>query len=427
MASTSSVSTSSTDQPSASNGAVSIVRDLWENELELSVDDALRRIEEPGAMQAWIAGLTGRQLDVLCRILHFTDATRIADKRASLASCNGELIPFYLTDQFSRRKGSFAITDLAATVLPADVIDRCRCKDDETFDTKALLYAMLHADPENLKRLFHLDKIHKSGFARMALKQKVRQPDTSFEQFLQRKKVQQVLEAFDRQKRDQRQSQLKNVIRHHHHHLVFIRRPERQQYILRDGRIQHGHRVEWIILDFADNARRVNISSDSNEVPLQIANALASAYFGKEVEYDNECQITYEKQIHNLLDALKAGTCEGLKLLNIEVSSSPLHGVDLRLCHDDPDIVQRAVASLERDNGSITTHISRIVKIKVGYLGKRVDVKFEKLDGGDDEYIVRYMDHQIKNATLRKRFEDFMRDTHGIPILSTEKRFARHA
>ncbi len=427
MASNPTISAASTERPLPSNGVETNVRDLWENELELSVDEALRRIEEPGAVKAWIAKLTGRQLEVLCRALHFTSATRIKDKRESLARCNGQLIPFYLTDQFSRRKGSFAITDLAATVLPEDMIDLCRSKDDETFDTKALLYAMQHADPENLKRLFHLDKIHKSGFARMALKQKLRQPDTSFEHFLQRKKVQQVLEAFDRQKRDQRQSQLKNVIQHHHHHLVFIRRPERNQYILRDGRIQHGHRVEWIILDFADNAKRVNISSDSNEVPLQIANAIASAYFGKEVEYDNECQITYEKQIHNLLDALKAGTCEGLKLLNIEVSSSPLHGVDLRLCHDDPDIVQRALASLERDNGSITTHISRIVKIKVGYRGKRVDVKFEQIDGGDEEYIVRYMDHQIKNATLRKQFEDFMRDTHGIPILSTEKRFAHQA
>jgi len=186
-----------------------IPRDLWENELELSVDEALRCIEDPQQMRAWIASRTGRQLDVLCRILELDGATRIKDKRASLARYNGQLIPFYLTDRFSRRKGTFAIADLAASVLPDDVIDLCRGKHEDTFDTKALLYAMLHASPENLKKLFHLDKIHKSGFARMSLKQKGRQPDITFEEFLQPKKAQQVLEAFERQKRDQRQSQLK--------------------------------------------------------------------------------------------------------------------------------------------------------------------------------------------------------------------------
>lgn len=408
------------------NGPGAATRDFWENELELSVTGALRQAEDPQELKAWIASRTGRQLEVLCQVLGLTDCTRIKDKRAALAGCDGQLIPFYLTDHFSRRKSKFAVADLAASVLDAGTIDSCRGKDGETFDIKALLYALLDASPDHLKTLFHLDKIHKSGFARMALKQKVRRPAATFEEFLKPRKAKQVLETFDRQKRDRRQSQLKNIVRHNHHHLVFIRRPERQQYIMRDGRIQHGHRVEWIILDFSDNAKRVNISSDSNEIPLQIANALASAYFGKDVEYDNECQITYEKQIHNLLDQLKSGTCDGLKLVDLEVHSSPLHGVDMRLCHDEPDVMQRAVASLERDNSSLTAHIDRITKLKVIYLNKRIDVRFEKLDTGQDEYIVRYMDHRL-NATLRKQFEDFMRDTHGIPILSTEKRFARHA
>jgi len=399
-------------------------RDFWENELELNIDGALRRLEDPDELRVWIGSRTGRQLDVLCRALGLTGVARIKDKRAALARCDGRLTPFYVSDHFARRKGRFAVTDLAGNLLPAEVVELCRGKDEESYDTKALLYALLHANPEHLKTLFHLEKIHKSGFARMALKQKVRQPDTPFEKFLTRKQAEQVLKDFDRQKRDQRESQLKNIIRHHHHHLVFIRRPEREQYIMREGRIHHGHRVEWIILDFADNARRVNISSDSNEVPLQIANALASAYFGKDVEYDNECQITYEKQIHNLLDALKAGTCEGLKLVDLGPECSAVHGVDLRLSHDDPDVMQRAIAALERDYGSLTAHIDRIVNLKVVYLGKRIDVKFEKLDGGPDEYMVRYMDHRL-NASVRKRFEDFMRDTHGIPILSTEKRFAR--
>lgn len=407
--------------------ANSISRGLWESELELPIGAALKQFEEdPTRLSSWVASRTGRQLDVLCLVLSIDDAAKTKDKRDALAKCNGALTPFYLTDQFARRKGKFAVADLASSVLEPQVLDLCKGSDQETFDTLALLYALLHASPEHLKTLFHLDKIHKSGFARMALKQKTRQPGTSFETFLTQKQAKQILEAFDKQRRDQRQSQLKNVFRHNHHHLVFIRRPERPQHIISDGQIRHGHRVEWIILDFADNAKRVNISSDSNEVPLQIANAIASAYFGKAVEYDNESEVTYAQQIHTLLDQLKAGTCEGLRLTDLEVQSSPLDGVDLRVSHDDPDVVQRAVASLERDHSSLTQHIDRITKLKVVYETKRIDMRFEKLDTAQDEYVVRYMDHRL-NATLRKQFEDFMRDTHAIPILSTEKRFARQS
>lgn len=407
--------------------ANSVSRSLWENELELPIGATLRQLkEDPARLQSWIASRTGRQLDVLCRVLNIEAADRTKDKRGALAACNGQLTPYYLADQFARRKGKFAVADFASSVLEQDILDLCKGKDEETFDTHALLYALLHASPGHLKTLFHLDKIHKSGFARMALKQKTRQPKRTFEAFLTQTQAKQVLDAFDKQRRDQRQSQLKDVLRHNHHHLVFIRRPERPQHIIREGQIQHGHRVEWIILDFADNAKRVNISSDSNEVPLQIANAIASAYFGKAVEYDNESEVTYAKQIHTLLDQLKAGTCDGLKMTDLEVQSSPLHGADLRVCHDEPDVVQRAVASLEHDHSSLTTRIERISKLKVVYEVKRIDVRFEKLDTAQDEYIVRYMDHRL-NATLRKQFEDFMRDTHAIPILSTEKRFARQS
>lgn len=399
--------------------------DFWEDDLEMPVEQALRRVSGDAFRREWIGKLTGRQLEVLCRSLGF-DATRIKEKRAALGACNGELVPFCLTDQFARHKGKFAIADLAATVLPADIVDICRCKDEDEFDTRALLYAMLFADPEHLKTLFHLDKIHKSGFARMTLKKKPRKPKAGFEEFLTIDRVTKVVAAFDKKQRDGRQSQVKNVVRHHHHHLVFIRRPERQLCIMQAGKIQHGHRAEWIILDFADSAKRVNISSDSNEVPLRIANEIASAYFAKPVEYDNECEITYEKQIQNLLNRLKAGNCDGMQLVELDVHGTPLHGVDMRLRNEDPDLVRRAIASLERDHGHFTANLDQIAHVKIVYLDKRVEIKFEPLDVTEEQYVVRYMDHRL-NAALRRRFEDFMRDTHGIPVLSTEKRFARGA
>ena len=68
--------------------------------------------------------------------------------------------------------------------------------------------------------------------------------------------------------------------------------------------------------------------------------------------------------------------------------------------------------------------MDRIDGLKVEYYDKRIEVRFEKQETAGDEYIVRYFDSRL-NALARKRFEDFMRETHGIPILSTEKRFKR--
>lgn len=401
----------------------SVTRELWENELEVNIEEPLLRARDPDHMRDWVQSRTGRQADMLCRAMGITDATRLKERRSALASCNGQLVPYYLVDQFAHGKGEFAALDLAKSKLSDATIKACLCEDEETCDKKALLYALYHDSPDHLKTLFHLDKIHKRGFARMVLKQKVRQPDTKFVSFLTTKKAKDVLEAFDKSRRDRRQSQLKDIIQHNHHHLVFVRRPERQQYIMQSGRIRHGHRVEWIVLDFSENAQRVAIASDSRDIPLGMANALGSAYFGKDVEYIDECQITYAKQIENLLKQLKGGKCQGLDLVELDVTGSPIDGVDLRLCHESSDIVRRAVAGLERDHGDLTAHIDRIHKVEVVYQNKRIDLRFDPL-GNPDEFVIRYMDQRLKNASLRKRFEDFMRDTHGIPILSTQTRGA---
>jgi hypothetical protein len=410
-----------TETTSVSTPATDMDRSFWEDELETSLQKPLADAGNSRRMAAWVNKLSPRQRAVLCESLG-VEAKKVKDQRAALKACNGELTPFYLVDQFAYRKSKFAVADLATKVLTPEQLDACRVKDDE-YDVKALLYALYDNDPDNLRMVFHLDKIHKSGFARMTLDKPPRQPDQTFEEFLTTDRAREMLANFDAAKRDRRHSELKNIIRHDHHHLVFIRRPERSQYILRDDHIQHGHRAEWIILDFAGNCRRVNISSISPDVPLEIANALATAYYGRDVEYDNEREVTYRQQIVRFLDQLKAGNCQGLALCGMSLTNSPLHTCDLRLSHEDEDVVCRAVAAIERDHGSVTQDVDRVEGIKVEYYDKRIEIRFEALEA-DEEFIVRYFDSRL-NALARKRFEDFMRETHGIPILSTEKRHKR--
>ena len=212
---------------------------------------------------------------------------------------------------------------------------------------------------------------------------------------------------------------------HDEHQLVFIRRAERPDLVLRKGGIIHGYRPEWIILDFADSAKRVDISSVSVSVPLEIANRLVSSYFGRSCEYENESQITFAKQLERFLDIIRNEKAGELLLVEVVVLNSPLEGSPkIKITDPDSHPIGDAIGHFEKAVGGILSEIENIESIKVYYHNKRVSLIFEKIEDEEDKYVVRYSDHRL-NATERRTFEDYLRDTHGITILSTEKRFKR--
>ncbi|MDP8237674.1 MAG: hypothetical protein P9X24_01170, partial [Candidatus Hatepunaea meridiana] len=191
------------------------------------------------------------------------------------------------------------------------------------------------------------------------------------------------------------------------------------------GGIIHGYRPEWIILDFTDGAKRVDISSVSVSVPLEIANRLVSGYYGRSCEYENESRVTYAKQLGRFLDILQKAKTGELLLVEIVVLNSALEGSPkLKITKPDSNPIGDAIVHFEKAVGSILSEIENIESIKVYYHKKRVSLIFEKIEDTDDEYIVRYSDHRL-NAIERRAFEGYLRDIHGITILSTEKRFKR--
>lgn len=397
---------------------------FWENDLEMGLEHFFARSRRDGFMDEWVSRRTGRQVNVLCMNLGLDGAGSVRSKKDSLRSCDDELLPYLLVDQFAKYKSKIATIDFAKGVLADDVLETCR-KSEEDFDTTALLFAIYHNSWSDLRLVFHLDKIHKSGFARMKLKDMVRRPRRNFEEFLQPETVKEILDAFDRAKGDGRTSEFKNVVIHNGHHLVFIRRAERPDLVLRADGVVHGYRPEWIILDFADGAKRVNISSVSVSIPLEIANRLASGYFGKSCEYENESKVTYAKQLERFLDILRKQKSGELLLVEVVVLNSPLEGSPkIKITDPDSHPIGNAIGHFEKAVGGILSEIENIESIKVYYHKKRVSLIFEKVEGADDEYVVRYSDHRL-NAMERRSFEDHLRDVHGIPVLSTEKRFKR--
>ncbi len=146
--------------------ATMTTNEFWENELEMGLEPILPVIKEPGYMEAWLSRLTGRQVNVLRSIIGASGKASARKGKDDLRSFPDELIPYVLVDNFAKYKSKAAVFDFAKGTLKQEILDTCEVKDGE-YDKTALLFALYHLTPKNLRLIFHLDKVHKTGFARM--------------------------------------------------------------------------------------------------------------------------------------------------------------------------------------------------------------------------------------------------------------------
>jgi hypothetical protein len=400
-------------------------RNFWEDDLEMSLDPWLGYATNRSYMENWLLGLTKRQIQVLCESLDLDGGERLKDQREALLGSNGRLIPYFLVDRFHYRRSKVATADYAATVLPTKAIEDSRSGADG-FDTLALLFSLYRKAPSHLRTVYHLERIHSTGFARMKIKGNVRRPEkVSFVDFLTQKVVEQILAAYDREKNDGRGSEFKNIVPHGQHHLLFIRREEQRSMLLRSQHAVHGFKPEWIVLDFRDNGKGVDISSLSMSVPLEIANRIASAYFNHKCEYENEVQVTYKEQIVKFLDRLTKDECrdDGLVLVEATVRNSPLDGAPgLRISSGESESIGESIRHFERAVAKIMDDLDLVKSIKVLYADKRVGMMFDRVESVEEGYVVRYHDAML-NAKERQAFETKLREEpYGLRVLSTEKR-----
>ncbi|MBF0311721.1 MAG: hypothetical protein HQL56_19595, partial [Magnetococcales bacterium] len=391
--------------------------DFWENEAERGLGHLLPELERDEAREEWLCRLSGRQMEMVCAGLALPVKERVRDRRETLRGLNGQLLPFLLVDRFSHQKSRVAVVEFAKRRLPGQVIEECRINEEE-HDAKALLFALYGNEPTDLRQIFHLEKIQKAGFARMSLTSSVKPPRETFTDFLTPDRIHALLTTFDRERNDQRISEFREVLVEEGRPLLFIRRAERPSLIVKTVGVEHGFHPEWIILDFSADARRVRISSTSPAVPLEIANRVAGAFFDEECEYTNESEESYGEQLRRFLRQLAKGEAGQLEFVEISLERSPLDGAS-KLTLTDPVSIRKAVGHFTQAVGDILSEIGNMRGIKVAFQGKRVGLIFEAV--GDDRFVVRYTDQRL-NTKERVAFEELMRNDHGLPVLSTEKR-----
>lgn len=395
---------------------------FWENDLQIGCESVLVQVNKPGFMAEWIAHRTGRQIEVMRQNFGLNGDGSTRKKKSAFEPDDRRLLPYLLVQEFAKFKSKGATIQWAHHVLPETSYEMCRVNDD-AFDALALCFAIYHHDHQQLQPILHLDRIYKSGFARMKLKGGPRKPKQPLSDYLTPAKVVRILNEFDEFKADGRASDFKNILLIDKRVLVFVRRCERPDAILQGTEVVHGYRPEWIVLEFMDAGKRVNISSVSVGDSLAIANRIVSAYYGKDCEYENEVDVTYAKQIDGLLAKLKGGLDPALQWVELVVSNTPLAGsCAMKLSDAQSRPIGKAVAHFERKVGRLVRRIENIESIKVSFCQKRVSLLFDGDEDTHQGYVVRYSDHRLTPAE-RRTFEAHMRTTYEIPVLSTEKRF----
>jgi hypothetical protein len=401
--------------------------EFWANNLELFAARVLEDAQGPEFMEHWIDRLKPRQVAMLRHLLGLPADAPPRERKAPLREQKEELARFVPAATFASRKSMHATLDVALDCLEDDDIAVAH-NGDGSHDTTALMFAILDRSWPALEKVLHLDKLHKAGFARMRLPRPPRRPARRFKDFLASGELQGVLRRYDAEEGDRHTSELRDIIEVRDAEVVFIRRPHQESYVLADNQVVHGYMPDQIVLDFRDEAARLNIASHGVSASRDIANRIASAFYGQPCAYEDVEEETFPAQLLRFLQRLRDGEARDLTLVEMAITQSPLRGaLDLTINNSDNKSIGPGLMELERALGRRIDDLDRIARFKVLFNDKRVAMKMEALEhrAADERmYVLRYRD-QTLTLGERESFEQLIEHEHGIKIVSTEKRGTR--
>lgn len=401
-------------------------KDFWENRLEAGTEVPLKDFARDEYMGAWVEALSPRCRAVLVEQFGIPPAIGLEETRARILDNRDDLLPYMLVDTAAAGKRTYAIVEVAKATLPAVTVEECRLGDGdvEKFDRRALMWRMYLDDPENLELVFHLDRTQRKGFARMVLPEPPAGIGTDPVAFFTTATVKGVLDGYEKEKDNVRQSVCPRVLPDNEGHFrVFIKRDEKPSFVSHGAANTFGFAREWIILIFDADMCRVQMCSESPDVPLILANRIGEKFFGEAVDYENEVVETGADVVAGFLQSLLDDP-DKLPLVEIVAKNCGLeNSPHIRLSDEDNISLATPVKQFAVSYGNPLAVITDIESIKVCAFKKRVKLIFEKIDNEGSAFQVRYADQPL-NTKERREFEARMKKDYGITVLSTEKRYA---
>jgi hypothetical protein len=269
--------------------------------------------------------------------------------------------------------------------------------------------------------VFHIDRIHRRGVARLALAERPASPASTNADAFCRDRVAAVLADYQRARGLLGLDPRAETITTAEQHVAFFRWPRKSAFVVCGGDNVFGYERQWVVLAFSHDFWRVRIASDPNDAPARIAERIAAAVFGHSVRYVNEQVATPLETADRFVASLLEGKAE-MPLVEAEVRvDNDRRSPVIRVHRPGNESIAPALRQLQLAFGNLVTPVRHLDAVKVIAFGKRVRVVFEPAH--DDGVIVRYSD-QVLGPDERNAFEQRMRETFGITVLSTEKRRA---
>ena len=299
--------------------------EFWENTLEFPVTRLLEDAESPEFMNDWIRQRRARQVATLRHLLGLPVDAPLRERKAQLKDRQRELTRFVPAALFAVRKSMHATLDVAVGCLDEATI-RLAQESDGSYDTTALIFGILDRSWRDLEKVFHLDKLHKVGFARMRVPKPPRRPARQVQGFSCWWRTPCGARAVRCRPARPAYEPVPTGHRVRDAQVVFIRRPHQQRYVLAEDRVVHGFSPDQIVLDFRDEAARLNIASHDHAASYEIANRLASAFYGQDCEYENITEEAFAAQIARFLRTLRDDEARDLMLVEMRLRESPLYG-----------------------------------------------------------------------------------------------------
>lgn len=403
-------------------------RDFWERDLlrgtyrqrmdlETDPDALLRAIQERFKSRTAVT--------FIAKCVGADSSGTVADIQEELANHGRAIVHFLLVDDFAQYKMSTAVSDIAEVYLDADELDECK-KGNDQYDRQLLLMRLYLRAPHALLYVQGLNDWHRKGAAPMVLAEEARAPATPLATFLVAANIVPVLADLSRtHAAHPHLHYVMTVPRQSDGQIVFLRRNLRPDHVwTEDGTdVLHGQKSEWIILHFRDGAGALKVCSQTSEIPREVANRIATAYFGQEVRYVDDHQAAPEAAIENFLAAITDPDDGRLPILELVATNSPLTGSHkIMITNDgDRDIID-GIDDFEQRVGPILDDLDNIARIKVafsnGKQANRLSMFFARKNG---IRVVQYDDGRVDNNRCAA-FERFMKDEFGINIRSTENK-----
>lgn len=402
--------------------------DFWQHTLEIPADRILKKTADPAFWDGWLKRRNARQIAMLRHLVGLPADTSKRDRKAELCEHVDGLGKFALAAEFAARKSRQATVEVATGCVDPDVVKIAE-EPDGRFDTTALVFAILDSAWPEVQKVFHMDRLHKAGFARMRLPRPPRRPNRRLKHFVESDDLAAVLRRFDADQRDQVKSELQQVIELEDALVVFIRRPHQQSFVLADNdEVVHGFTADQIVLHFRDEAARLNVASHNNAASYDIANCIATAFYGRPCEYENISEETYPAQITLFLERIRAIEGKDFRLVELAIRNAPLTGApDMSISNGDNLSIGPALGEFEQAFRWSINDLDRIPRFKILFCDKRLSMEIEPIEDTATEkrYVLRYRD-QTLSLGERQIFETRMEQEHGIKVVSTEKSGARH-